>query len=148
MLAEVCGYLNNYFDVKRYNGKILIQDGVVYCDTKEIAMDQGQHFALLRKNFVLGVYEYGVDTLNDKEFEGKVWIMDIPKDFMDLVDEIDAWQTKYGGSDSGAMSPFNSESFGGYSYTKASNANGLGSTITWQDAYKSRLSRYKKVSLL
>lgn len=149
MLAEVCGYLNNYFDVKRYTGKIRIQNGVVYCDSKEIAMSQGQHFTLLRKNFVLGVYEYGKDTLDDKdEFEGRVWIMDIPADFMSLVTEISAWQTKYGAAGSASMSPFNSESFGGYSYTKGSTSGSAGTAACWQDAYGSRLARYKKVSLL
>lgn len=149
MLAEVCGYLNNYFDVERHNGVISIQDGVVYCDSKEITMTKGQHFALLRKNFVLGVYEYEKDELKDRVFEGKVWIMDLPDDFVSLVAEITAWQTKYGGAGSGAMSPFNSESFGGYSYSKSSgSSNSNKSAVAWQDAYGSRLAKYKKVSLL
>lgn len=149
MLTEVCGYLNNYFDVKRYFGFIEIRGGAVYCDGNQIPIAAGQYFALFRKNFVLGVYKYGEDTLIDKEFDGAVWMMDLPQAFMSLVDEIAAWQSKYGGIDSAAMSPFNSESFGGYSYTKSSSTdNNKKGVMTWQDTYRSRLAQYKKVSLV
>ena len=148
MLTEICGYLNNYFDVERHTGLIKIQDGIIYCSDKEVAMDEGQYFALLRKNFVLGVYVFGTDELDDKEFEGSVWILDIPQSFLSITAEIQAWQTKYGGSDNAAMSPFNSESFGGYTYSKGSSASSTSNAVTWQDMYKSRLSKYKKVSLL
>lgn len=147
MLTEVCGYLNNYFDVKRYSGLIKIEDGVVYCDNKQISINEGQHFALLRKNFVTGVYVYGTDTLDNKEFNGMVWIMDVPSNVLAIVDEISAWQEKYGSLDSANMGPFQSESFGGYTYSKGSSSNGS-SSLSWQDAFKSRLGQYKKVSLL
>lgn len=148
MLTEICGYLNNYFDVERRTGLIKIQDEVIYCDNKEVSMEEGQYFALLRKNFVLGVYIYGTDELDDKEFSGAIWMLDIPQDFLSIASEIEAWQTKYGGSDNAAMSPFNSESFGGYNYSKGSSASSTSNAVTWQDMYRSRLAKYKKVSLL
>lgn len=147
MLTEICGYLNNYFDVERHKGDIKIQSGVIYCNEKQINIESGQHFALFRKNFVVGVYKYGTDTLSDKEFIGAVWLMDVPQAVTSLVNEIKAWQDKYGGADSAANSPFQSESFGGYSYSKGSSSSG-GSAITWRDMFGSRLSQYKKVSLL
>lgn len=148
MLAEICGYLNNYFDVKRYTGLITIASGVLSKDGKEIPMEAGQHFALFRRNFSLGVFVYGTDELDDKVFEGSVWIMDIPQVFLNLVSEIEAWQAKYGGADSAAMSPYNSESFGGYSYTKGSSSQSSGGMAsTWQSAYGPRLAQYRKVSL-
>ena len=145
MLTEICGYLNNYFDIKRYTGTIKVDSGVVYHNNKEISMENGQYFALFRKNFVLGVYQFGIDTLDDKEFKGSVWLMDLPQAFLDIVAEIEAWQEKYGGTDSAAMSPFNAESFGGYSYTKG--YSGGGGSIVWQNVFKTRLAQYKKVSL-
>lgn len=149
MLTEICGYLNNYFDVERHYGHIRVQGGVVYCDEKQISMDAGQYFALFRKNFVLGVYKYGTDTLEDKQFDGAVWLMDLPQAFLSLVAEITAWQAKYGGVDSAAVSPFNSETFGGYTYMKGSSSNSVQGAVTdWQGIYRSRLAQYKKVSLV
>ena len=45
-----------------------------------------------------------------------------------------------------SMSPFTSESFAGYSYSKSGsgNANG-GSNITWQDAFGGRLNKYRRL---
>ena len=51
-----------------------------------------------------------------------------------------------GGADSAAMSPYMSESFGGYSYSKgASNTASGGSVVTWQDAFKTRLAPWRKI---
>lgn len=149
MLTEICGYLNNYFDVERHSGSIKIVSGDIYCDDKQISIEEGQYIALFRKGFVLGVYKYGEDELDDKEFDGSVWLLDFPATFLALVGEISAWQDKYGGVDSAAMGPFNSESFGGYSYTKASgSSSGNAVAVSWQSTYGSRLAQYKKVSLV
>ena len=148
MLTEICGYLNNLFDVERFTGRVRIEDGVVSCNSKEVSMGEGQLFALLRKNYVLGVYKYGEDELDDKEFDGAVWIMDVPDDVLRIAEEVSAWQAKYGGVDSASMSPFNEESFAGYSYVKSSYSDKSNGAVAWQDMYKSRLSRYRKVSLL
>jgi hypothetical protein len=44
------------------------------------------------------------------------------------------------------MSPFTSESFGGYSYSKGggSDASGKGQN-TWQGAFKARLNAYRRM---
>ena len=43
----------------------------------------------------------------------------------------------------GKESPYTSESFGGYSYTKATDANGA--PIGWQKAFASRLNKWRKL---
>ena len=53
--------------------------------------------------------------LDDEEFTGAVWALGIPKAVIQLADDIDAWRAKYESVNSQAMSPFQSESFGGYS---------------------------------
>ena len=73
--------------------------------------------------------------------------MAVPKDVISLATEIGLWQAKYGGVDSENMSPYQSESFNGYSYTKASgSASGSVSSVpTWQSVFGDRLRRYRKI---
>lgn len=93
-----------------------------------------------------GVYQM-TDSLElaDEIFDGSIWLMAIPKAFLDLVKEIEDWQKKNGSVDSAAMSPFNSESFGGYSYSKGSGKSGEGTGTSWQGAYASRLNIWRKL---
>jgi hypothetical protein len=77
--------------------------------------------------------------LTDEVFEGAVWAMAVPPTLIALAAEIKA----YNDSDAGKASPYTSESFGGYSYTKATDANGA--PIGWQKAFASRLNKWRKL---
>jgi hypothetical protein len=85
--------------------------------------------------------------LTDEVFDGAIWLMAIPKDVLILSEEIDAWIEKYGGVDSVAMSPYNSESFGGYSYSKSGggSSDGTSKAGTWQGAFATRLNEWRKI---
>ncbi len=85
--------------------------------------------------------------LKDEIFDGEIWAMAIPQEFVFLAGEIKAWQDKYGGIDSEAMSPFQSESFGGYSYSKggSSVSNRASSVTTWSNTFASRLNKWRKI---
>lgn len=78
--------------------------------------------------------------LNDETFDGSVWALAIPKAVIELSKEIAEWQEKYGAT---VTSPFSSESFGGYSYTKATAADA--SAAGWEGAFKSRLNQWRKI---
>jgi hypothetical protein len=74
--------------------------------------------------------------------------MSPPADFLALVADIEAWQEKNGALDSAAMSPFNSESFGGYSYSKSGGDSAGGSSgANWKSAFASRLKIYRRIHL-
>jgi len=154
MLNEVCLEINNFFnrnqpiiidDLRISNGKITNTDFLS-------KIKENQYFRIVGSVFNDGVYKYTQTlTLQDEDFHGALWLMAVPKDFLDLVDEIDAWQAVNGKADSAAMSPFQSESFGGYSYSKLSSGNNSGSRSsvpTWQSQYASRLSRYRRINAL
>ena len=150
MLNEICLEINNFFnrnqpiiigDLNISNGKITSTD---FLDK----IKEDQYFRIVGSVFNDGVYKYTQDlTLQDEDFHGAFWLMAIPKDFLDLVDEITAWQEKNGTVSSANMSPFQSESFGGYSYSKAagSGASGSSSVPTWQSQYASRLKLYRRI---
>lgn len=72
--------------------------------------------------------------------------MAVPSTVIAIASDINEWQTLYGGADSSAMSPFNSESFGGYSYSKSGSGNAnSGSNASWQDVFGGRLNKYRRL---
>lgn len=144
MLAELCQELRNWFDVKRHIGVFKIQNG--HLDRID-GVQSGQYIRIVGSVFNDGVYQYPPEDLTDETFDGGVWLLAIPKDVVKLSEEIDAWNNKYCSIDSAAMSPFNSESFGGYSYSKtAGGASGSANSPTsWQSVFAKRLNRWRKI---
>ena len=147
MLSQICLYLKNWFDYgqPKFFGKFSIEDGQL-----NIAEDiqTGQYYRIAGSVFNDGVYKRGEESLQDEAFEGAIWLMAVPKDVIELSAEIMAWQAKYGSLDSENMSPYQSESFGGYSYSKSSGgtSESTGSSVpTWQSVFGARLRRYKKI---
>ena len=138
MLTEICAELRNWFVVP--NG--------VHIQTYTISggsiapldfLQDGQYFRIIGSVFNDGVYQYPATSLTDEVFEGAVWSMAVPPSVIDLAAEI----KEYNDSDAAKASPYTSESFGGYSYTKATDANGA--PIGWQKAFASRLSKWRKL---
>lgn len=150
MLDDVCAHLHNWFDrdMPKYYGSITISGGaLIGFDDK---LQNGQYFRIVGSVFNDGVYNYPATDLTDETFEnGAVWAMAIPKGLLEIVGDIVAWQAKYGSVDSAAMSPFNSESFGGYSYSKSTGGSSDGSITSnsnaWQSVFAARLARYRKI---
>lgn len=140
VLTELCDYLNNYFWRTKRNVKLTISDGTFTADF----LKQGQYFRIVGSLFNDGVHKYPATDLINEEFEGSIWSMAVPQTVIDLASEIKDWQTKYGSIDSEAMSPFNSESFGNYSYSKGS-ASAEGNPNGWQAVYASRLAPYRRL---
>lgn len=148
VLSEICAYLRNYFDKgqpKTY-GEIVIENGSLATDCQ---LKQNQYFRIIDSTFNDGVYKNDSNlTLTDEVFKGAVWAMACPPDFINIVFEISQWQTKYGAVDSSMMSPYNSESFGGYSYSKSSGGSSDTSkdkSGTWQGAFGARLAKWRKI---
>ena len=148
MLTVICDYLKNWFDYNqpKYYGRFTISDGKLNID-EDIPADQ--YYRRVGSRYNDGVYKHdGQESLVAEEFEGAIWLMVIPKDIIALAAEVKAWNDKYAGVDSEAMSPFQSESFGGYSYSKSSgggNSASASSVPTWQGVFADRLRRYRKI---
>lgn len=150
LLDEVCAYVHNYFPTKKPNGIhtgiFNISSGTIECDF----LVEGQYFRVKGSIFNDGVHRYPATDLQDEEFIGEIWAMAVPQNLLSLIEEIEAWNAKYGGIDSVNYSPFTSESFNNYSYSKGSRSNGSGSSsgtpVTWKDAFASRLARWRKIS--
>ncbi len=140
-LTAICDYLNNYFWRQKIEGKFTISNGLI----NATGLQNGQYFRVIGSTFNDGVHKYPTDVLQDEEFTGAVWSMAVPATVIDLAKDINDWITLYGGVSSPAMSPYTSESFGNYSYSKGSKSGGSGSADGWQNAFANRLAPYRRL---
>ena len=146
-IFEVCQYLRNWFDRKQphFVGDITIENGAL---PQTYGLKVGQYFRIVGSTLNDGVYQYPVTTLTDETFTGAVWGMALPNIFIELLNDIEAWKTKYASVDSAAMSPFSSESVSGvYSYSKNTGGNDTtkDKSGTWQGVFGARLAPYRKM---
>jgi hypothetical protein len=70
-----------------------------------------------------------------------------PRAFVRLAGEIEDWVTKYGDTVSG---PYQSESFGGYTYSLKTGTNASGgqdsNAGSWQGVFRSQLNQWRKLA--
>lgn len=146
-LTEVCASIKNYFLREKFSGAFTIAPDTAPLDS----LLEGQYFAIFGSVLNDGVWQNTAEDLaklRAEEFTGQIWSMGVPRDFEQLCDDIAAWRAKNETADSAAMSPFSSESFGGYSYSKGSSgSSGGGSAVTWQDQFYRKLSPYRRIAL-
>ena len=156
MLNELCAELRNYFlrDYKNpeqyiHYGSFSVRDGVI----QDLPfLKNGQFYRIVGSTFNDGVHKYGAhnrdaedsETLTDEEFEGAIWEMFVPKEIVELSAEIQDWISKNADT---INSPYQSESFGGYSYTKAVAGTGRVST-DWQSHFAAKLNRWRRLAVL
>lgn len=149
MLTEICAEIKNYFTYEsdRHIGDYAIVDGII-TPSLDIPTD---YIRIVGSHKNDGVHKLSdTDLVDEDTFHGAIWIMSPPNDFLALVEEIESWQEMNGKADSQAMSPYQSESFGGYSYSKGSGGSGAGSSSspTWQSQYAPRLKIYRRIRVL
>lgn len=130
MLYETMQECNNYFVCD-----VLYSDFEVSEGKLTLPLLDGQYFIVHGSVLNDGLHQYGDTDLKDETFTGCIHVCKIPQAFINLASEIKEWRDKY-------ETPFTSESFEGYSYSKASGKSGA---LTWQDNFRSRLNAWRKV---
>lgn len=146
-LVDLCTELNNWFDRSRHFGRFTIEGGVIDLGSLVSSNDlrDDQYFRIVGSVFNDGVYKYPASDLKDEVFEGAVWTMAVPPAVMALQRDINDWIGKYGDV---VSSPYQSESFGGYSYSKSSGGGSADNGTdagSWQNQFHSRLNRWRKI---
>ena len=139
MLEMVLTHLKNWFVVPRG-----VHEGIYKIESGSFELpylQNGQYYRICGSVFNDGLHKYGEDKLIDETFSGSVWALAIPKAVIDLAVKIEEWQTKNGEA---VASPYSSESFGGYSYTKATDS-ATGAPATWETVFRSQLNPYRKL---
>lgn len=139
-VSAVMRHCRNYFET----GYI---DGVFRITGNALPEAKGAHFVYISGSMYHdGVWEIcdgyltgrDVSGLHDEEFDGRVWLLAPPIDFLETCKTIREYEEK---NPVGAMQ---SESFGEYSYTRQSlsGANGL---TGWQAAFRGQLAPYRRM---
>ena len=134
-IFRVCSYLRNWFDRNQphYSGTVTITNGAL---SETYGLKAGQYFRIV----------------NDETFNGSIIGMSISLPVLEVMKKIEAWESKYRNLDTrdgaATMSPYNSESFGGYSYSKSSGGAGDSTkdkSGTWQGAFGAELQPWRKM---
>ena len=144
MLDELCAEIRNYFvesESDKHAGTYTINGGM-FSPPLDF-LKPGQYYRVVGSALNDGVYKNdGCGVLTDEEFEGSIWAMNVKPAFVALADRIKA----YTDSDAAKPTPFVSESFGGYSYSKGQNAAGAANN-SWQAVFADELRKWRRISL-
>lgn len=139
MLEEVLKHLKNWFVVPNgiHFGQFEIKGGALALPF----LLNGQYYRIVGSVFNDGLHKNGEGELQDEAFDGAIWALAIPKAVEKLAEEIKEWENKNGAVANG---PYQSESFGGYTYSKATDSSS-GGAVTWQSAFRGRLNLWRKI---
>ena len=140
VLNDLCDEVNNWFEPNHYSrhfGDFEIVNGAIYLPF----LQNGQYFRIVGSVFNDGVYQYPVNSLKDENFNGAVWEMSVPPAVEELVTQISNWEEKNADV---INSPYTSESFGGYSYTKKTDSTTDG-VYDWRSQFRKKLNKWRKI---
>jgi len=140
-MQQVMDACNNHFVQYFLEGNIEIENGAlidvdVHCCAYVYITGSAQHNGLYRveqrdDNAVLID-----DDAPDETFSGCVYLLAPPRGFINLCADVAAWVEK------NPVGGLQSESFGAYSYSRASGAHGA---VTWQEQHAERLRVYRRM---
>ena len=139
MLEQVLKYLRNWFCVSVHAGDYSVVGGQLELNF----LQAGQYFRVVGSVFNDGVYQYP-SVLKDETFRGSIWALAVPSSVSDLATEIETWSKE---NEKRLNSPYQSESFGGYSYTlkSAYSPKGGSASVSWENVFSSRLNAWRKM---
>ena len=149
MLQQVLENIHNMFVSGQKDDTYTIEGGSLPLSF----LKENQRFWIVGSDMNDGVYTWhttGIknddDTkaagLQDETWTGTICALAVPPAVIALSGEIKAWVDANGAV---VDSPYTSENvLGVYSYTKKTGT-GAGGTVTWQDTFKSRLDRWRRV---
>lgn len=145
MLNEICEHLHNFFDsrdgkyIDRSAGTFTILNGLI--SPLSSSLIAGQYIRIVGSLLNDGIYllpsNFTISSLANETFTGAIFGLDIKRDFMQIVSEITAYVA------ANPATGFVSESFGGWSGTRATGANGA--VAPWETVYEKRLNRWRKM---
>lgn len=134
------------YPVAEYEDDYTISEGVL--STLDSSIKVGQYIAIYGSTLNDGIWKVGAEgaitsditgvTAQDETFHATIYPLKVPPDFVLLASEITAWRTAMN-----EASPYVSEGFLGYSYTKAQKQGG--GNIGWQQQFSDRLAPYRRM---
>ena len=131
MVMRVC---RHYFPADRMDGAWQVKGGVLAPEVPDglIAVSGS-----MRHNGVWEVSGGKIESETDEAWNGRVWMLAPPKEFMGLCEEIDAWREKH------PSQALKSERFGEYACEYAAGKDGT--PLGWQAVFAAKLQPYKRM---
>ena len=138
MLEQVLMNIRRWFPVEGgiHSGTFTIKDGGITLPF----LANGQYFRICGIVFNDGLHQYPASDLKAETFEGTVWALAVPQAVIELATEMETWETKNGEAAAGI---YQSESFGGYQYSKQTASDG-GQLTVWS-VFRKRLNQWRKL---
>ena len=137
MLEAMLTHLHNWFPARngKHAGAFVIASGTLSTD---IGLIPGQYYRICGSVMNDGLHQAGNpdDILMDERFTGEVWALAIPRAVQDMAEGIAKWR------ESNPVTDKTSESFAGYSYSRAQSASG--GVGGWQAAFSGRLNAWRR----
>lgn len=135
-LEMVMRECNNFWEKCKYKGLVRIANG-------RIVPDVGSPYVFISGSASMdGVHSLfdgfldGVEKDFTDEFDGTLWYLYPPNSFISIVKAAMEYDEK------NPAGSYISESFGHYSYSRASGSNGV---VTWQAAFADRLRPFRRM---
>ena len=133
-LERLLRQLNNDFAEAVYRGTVRVCDGTLVQPVPKA----GWYYRLCGSPADDGVYLCTASgALHDGEFSGAVYMLAIPPEVRQLAEDIEAWCAEHENTD------YQSESFGGYTYTRFAGADGT--PLRWQQVFRARMNPWRKL---
>ena len=138
-LYEVLVYLRNFFPGEKWQ---FFGEEITDKRLSLPGLENGDYYLIEGSRRNNGIHVYGNSDLRNETYTGIVTEVCVPPALLELLDEINAWQEK---NAEAVQSPYQSESFGGYSYTKASGNTASGDAGSWKTVFGPRLRTWRKI---
>lgn len=147
-MLELCLECRNFHKPDIYPGTYTITGGVL---EPLPAVPDGAWIRIVGSVFNDGCWQYPSADMTDETFDGAIWLMHVPPDFITLLDDINAWEAANADAVKNATAevlsgPYTSESFAGYTYQKKTGFGDI--AISWRDprlGFTARLNAWRKI---
>lgn len=132
-IAAVMRRVRNFFERERIDGTFTISGGMLE------PLPDAPYIAISGSAWHDGVFPAGTlpETGHDEQFDGKVWGLHPPSDFLAMCESISEYDAK------NPVGAYQSESFGGYSYTRGNVGGTAGDG--WEAAFAGQLAPYRRM---
>lgn len=146
MLEQVLGSIHNWFVRDTLSvGGCTIENGAL---PASIPIPDGVWYRIQGSYLNDGMHLKGDEEegLVDETFSGTITTHVIPKALLSIVQEISDWNESNGKA---MNTPYQSESFGGYSYTLKGNSTSSGTSVPstgWKAVFAGRLNQWRKLA--
>ena len=138
-LYELLVYLRNFFPGQKWH---FLGEEITDKRLSLPGLESGDYYLIEGSRRNNGIHVYGNSDLRNETYTGIVTEVCVPPALLELLDEINAWQDK---NVEAIQSPYQSESFGGYSYTEVSGNTASGEVTSWKTVFGPRLRTWRKI---